>query len=142
MSSANLNDRSSLERIYPRDAFEQDAGENSRAKASILKGIRILSPPDDSGAFELARASQHVGEGDPEGDTLFLAPYLGDEYAALQRMDTAYGGPEEKGDALAKVEPRGDYEAFIGKVLQAARSAEFKKPIGKGEERLRGFHGG
>jgi hypothetical protein len=27
-------------------------------------------------------------------------------------------------------------------VLTAARSATFKQPIGRGEERLKGFHGG
>ena len=34
------------------------------------------------------------------------------------------------------------YRAFIDSILQTARTARFQPPIGRGEERLRGFHGG
>ena len=141
MSAANINDRSTIERLYPRDAFDQDAGENSRGKAAVLKGVRILSAPDAAGSFELSRASRHTGEQEVEGDSVFLAPYPGDESAALHQT-AGYGGAEEKGDALEKLQSSGDYEAFIDRVLAAARSATFKQPIGRGEERLKGFHGG
>jgi hypothetical protein len=138
--SANVNDRESIARVYPREAYEEDAGRNALAKTPVLHGVRILSQPDEAGSFRLARAHHQVAERDPEGDTVFLAPYLGDELDALQRNPT-YGGPEEK-DGLSVVDPRGDYEAFLDRIVEAARSARFKGPIGKGEERLRGFHGG
>ncbi len=38
---ANLHDRSSIERIYPRAVFERDANANARAKASVLSGVHI-----------------------------------------------------------------------------------------------------
>jgi hypothetical protein len=142
MASARIDDRSSLARIYPREAYERDAGANSRAKASVLKGVRILSEVDAAGVFEMTPASQHVGEGDPEGDTVFLAPQFTDEFAALRQDPAAYGGAEEQRDAQAKIRPRGDYEAFLDRIIEAARRADFKQPIGRREERLRGFRGG
>ena len=148
MTSANINDRSSVERLYPRDAFEADAGSNARGKATVLHGLRILSGPNASGAFRVARASQHVGEvhvGEAQGrgNGLFLAPDLGANVAALAQNETDYGGAEEKGDAMASVDARGaEYQAFIDRVLASARAADFDQPIGRGEERLKGFHGG
>jgi hypothetical protein len=141
MSSANINDRSSVERLYPRDAFERDAGENARGKAPVLKGVRILSAPDAAGSFELTPATQHTGEMDAEGDSVFLVAYVGDESAALHQT-TDYGGAEEKGDALKKVQSHGGYESFIDRVLATAEAATFKPPIGRGDERLKGFRGG
>lgn len=139
MSFATIDDRASLERIYPREAFEQDSRENARADVAVVQGVRILSEPDGAGAFAVARARQHAGERDPEGDTVFLAPSLTDQPGALAGSD-AYGGGEEGGPAPA---PEQDaYGDFLAKIFQAARTAEFKRPIGRGEERLRGFHGG
>lgn len=139
MSSATIDDRTSLERIYPREAFEQDSRENARADAAVVHGVRILSEPDAAGVFAVARARQHAGERDPEGDTVFLAPSLTDQPDALA-ASAAYGGGEEGGPGPAS---RHDaYGEFLATIFQAARTAEFKRPIGKGEERLRGFHGG
>ncbi len=140
MTAANVNDRDSIARIYPREAYEEDAGLNALAKSAVLHGVRILSEPDETGAFRLARAQRQVAERDPEGDTVFLAPYLADELDALRR-DPVYGGPEEK-DGLSVIAPRGDYEAFLDRIAEAARAVRFKGPIGKEEDRLRGFHGG
>ena len=142
MSTANVNDRASIERIYPRDAFETDAANNSRGKALVLQGVLIASQPSESGEFTFLRKRRHVGENDPEGDTLFVAPYLGQEYSALEQTP-GYGGAQETGDAVDEVE-RGarDYDAFVDRIIATAKAARFKEPIGKNEERLRGFHGG
>jgi hypothetical protein len=141
MSIANLNDRATIERIYPREAFEADAANNSRGKALVLEGLLIASQPSPSGEFQLIRKRHHIGENDPEGDTLFLAPYLGEDYAALHESPD-YGGPEEKPGGLGAVKRGPDYEAFIERIVETARTAKFKSPIGNKEERLRGFHGG
>jgi hypothetical protein len=141
MGSANLHDRSSIARLYPRDAFERDAGENARGKAPVLKGVRILSAPDAAGSFELAPARRHAGEQEEDDNSIFLAPHLGDESAALH-PSAGYGGAEEKGDALKTIQSPGDYEAFIDRILAAAQSAAFEQPIGRAEERLKGFRGG
>lgn len=139
MTTAHVDDRASLERIYPRQAFDHDARENARADVSVLHGVRILSAPDASGVFGLARARQHVGEADPEGDTVFLAPALAEPQAGSGVGD---GRTHEAGGA-EPVRPTGyGYDKFLEAVLRAARGARFKRPIGKGEERLRGFHGG
>ncbi len=142
MSRANIHDRSTLEQLYPRNVFEQDAARNAEAKAQVLHGVRIMSPPDEQGDFDLAVMSKHVGEADPESDTTFLAPVLQRSYDALAESP-AYGAPEGKGNALARVEDKGDeYAAFLDRVIETAKAADFKPPIGRNEPRLRGFHGG
>ena len=142
MSRANIHDRSTLEQIYPRNVFEQDAARNSEAKAQVLHGVRIMSRPDERGDFDLVAMSRQVGEADPESDTVFLAPALQRSYDALAESPD-YGAPREKDDALAKVQDKGgEYDAFLGRVIETAKSADFKPPIGRGEPRLRGFHGG
>ena len=142
MAEANVNDRDSVERLYPREDFERDAGANSDAKATVHRGLRVLSAVDLEGRFRAERGSRHVGECDPESDTLFLAPFLKQAYAALQQTDV-YGGAAENSDALAKTaHERDEYRAFIDRIIDAAKSADFKAPIGRGEKRLQGFHGG
>jgi hypothetical protein len=142
-AQANINDRGSIERLYPRADFEREAGENADAKATVHRGIRILSPVDAQGTFVAERASRHVGEADPLGDSVFLAPFLRGAHTGLAPSDAAYGGPDETGDALAAAGRKGDdYESFVTGIISAARSARFKSAIGKDEERLRGFHGG
>ena len=142
MAEANINDRASIERLYSRADFEREAGGNSDAKATVHRGLRIVSPVDANGRFSIERGSRHVGESDPEGDTVFVAPFLRQAYAPLQQSDT-YGGPVESGDALASSAHKADdYRAFIDRLIEAAKSADFKAPVGHGEDRLRGFHGG
>ena len=119
---ANVNDRDSIERIYPPEAFAVDAAENQKQPANeLIRGVRISSPPDDRGAFELSPAAQHVGE-DP--GTVFLAPFrpAGSEIAAS-------GDPDDR------------YDAFIGEIVDAAqRLAESAEPSpGPGDPRLRGL---
>jgi hypothetical protein len=142
MRSANVNDRSTIEAIYPREAFESDAAQNSRDKAAILHGVLIASEVSESGAFALQRSKRQVGEGDPLSDTLFLAPFLRDIDAGMEQAP-AYGAAEEKPGGLEEMERQGaDYDSFIDRIIAAATRAEFKEPIGRHEERLRGFRGG
>jgi hypothetical protein len=145
MPEANINDRSSVERLYPRQHFDRDAGENADAKATVHRGLRIVSPVDPNGRFNAERASRHVGESDPEGDTVFLAPFLAKDSEPL-RGTGAYGGPADPYAAPAPAGSGGrkdqDYRAFIDRIIEAAGSAEFKPAVGRHEDRLRGFHGG
>ncbi len=123
MGEANVNDRASVERLYPREDFERDAGENSEAKATVYRGLRIVSAVDVEGKFTAERASRHVGESDPEADTIFVAPFLTYAYASLRQSDV-YGGPEERSDSPVPSARKGeDYAAFIDRLIQAAKSA-------------------
>jgi hypothetical protein len=141
MPEANINDRSSVERLYPREAFERDAGENADAKATVHRGVRIVSPVDDEGRFSAERGSRHVGERNPEGDTVFLAPFLAEADAPVRQGET-YGGPVQAGDAPADAQKAHDYRAFVDRIIETAKAAEFKPAVGRGDERLHGFHGG
>ncbi len=142
MSSANVNDRASIERLYPRKAFEEDAARNALPKADVLHGVRIASEVAEGGEFTLQRTSRQVGENDPLSDTLFLAPFPTEAQGVL-RQTPAYGGAEETPDALAEAgTKRPDYDAFVERIVETARRAAFKDPIGRHEPRLRGFHGG
>lgn len=139
MPKANVNDRSSVETAYDRAAFDQDAARNTQGNASVLHGIKILSEPDSDGAFDLARATQHVGEGDPEGDTIFLIP-------RRERPSEAVDGGTY-GGSIAPTPPivskdRDDYRDFISEVCENVSKARFKPDIGVGESRLKGFRGG
>lgn len=140
MGRANVNDRASIEAVYPREAFEADAAQNARDKAAVLHGVAIASEVSESGAFALQRTRRHVGENDPLGDTLFLAPFLA-EGGAAEPGPYSGGAPGEPSTAepTRRVEA---YARFIDSVVEAARRAAFKEPIGRHEERLRGFHGG
>lgn len=142
MPEANIGDRSSVERLYPRETFDRDAGENSDAKATVHRGVRIVSGADANGRFSAEQGLRHVGESDPEGDTIFLVPFLMQSSAPFQQTDT-YSAPAETGDALAVSERKDqDYQAFIDRVVEAVKAAEFKPAVGRNDDRLRGFHGG
>ena len=142
MPKAKIGDRASVERLYPRADFERDAGENARADAAVHRGLRIVSPVDAEGRFSAERAARHVGEDDPQGDTVFLAPFLAEASAPLQ-PGSAYGGGIEMGAPEEVATRKADeYSGFIDRIIAAAKAADFKSPIGRHEERLRGFHGG
>jgi hypothetical protein len=138
MNKANVNDRASVERIYGPDAWEQDASRNSRGNAAVVYGLKILSGPDSDGAFALARTSQHVGEGDREGDAVFLAAFDADA-AATASDEGTYGG---SAGPMPDANDDSDYRRFIDNVLEAARTAHFKPAIGKDDDRIKGFRGG
>ncbi|SMF49168.1 hypothetical protein SAMN02982917_2434 [Azospirillum oryzae] len=139
MAEANINDRASFERVYDRHSFEQDAAMNARSDTTVVHGVTILSAPDAEGFVELSRTSQHVGEGNPEGDPVFIAAFRLDDTAA-ENADTYAGSVEPA--AAARRDAADDYRAFIDQLLDTASTAQFKSDIGRGEERLKGFHGG
>jgi len=140
MFKVNINERASIEEVYPYERFEQDAGRNSIGNASVLHGLKIMSQPDADGTFELTTAKHQVGERNPEGDTVFLPPYLMRDSAP--DGGNAYAGQQESGDVLAEAaRNRADYASYIDRVLAQARVAHFKAPIGN-DPRLAGFHGG
>lgn len=142
MAIANVNDKTTIERLYPRETFARDAGRNADAKASAQHGLRIESEPDGTGAFSLSPASRHVGEGDMRMHSLFLAPARSYD-AALEPGGAAYGGTAERQDGPAADHSAAEraYEDFIDRVLDAARSVRFQE-LDAQDERLKGFHGG
>jgi len=141
MTLADVNDPGSVERIYPPEAFKRDAGLNSIGNTPVLHGVRIMSQPGPDGRFELAPGKRQTGERDPEGDTAFLAPFIGAGEASAQGS-SPYGGPEERGDAPGETgRDHDDYIAFVARVIETARTIRFKPPIGR-DPRLQGFHGG
>jgi hypothetical protein len=141
MTLADINDPGSVERIYPPEAFNRDAGLNSIGNTPVLHGLRIMSQPGPDGRFELAPGNRQTGERDPEGDTAFLAPFLGTGEAAAQG-ESPFGGPEERGDAPGSTgRTHDDYVAFVARVIETARKIRFKPPTGR-DGLLKGFHGG
>jgi hypothetical protein len=76
MARVNIRDRVALERLYPEDAFANEASRNEQPDA-VTRGLRIGSAPDKDGCFELERASRHAGE--PE-TPYFLAPQKSQDY--------------------------------------------------------------
>ena len=137
MAKANLNDRASVENIYPEARWEQDAAQNTRGKAAVMHGLKILSEPGADGGFDLAPASQHVGESNSDGDVVFIPAFEADAAAASD--GSTYGGSVAP---IADRDTANEYARFIDSVIEAARNADFKPAIGKGEERLKGFRGG
>src|SRR5689334_10562406 len=76
MPTANVFDRASVEAIYPRDAYEAEAAQNSVGNAGKQRGLRIDSAPDGEGNFTLVRAVRDVGEAAGTPDSLFLSPTM------------------------------------------------------------------
>lgn len=121
MSSANIHDRSSIERAYPRDAFLADGAANQKQPANeLLRGLSIVSAPDEVGNFTLERASRHRGE---TGNAVFLAPFR-----PLPAQSSGKADPEE------------GYKSFIDRVIAAAPGgfAAAESP-GPGDPRLHGL---
>ncbi|WP_207455926.1 hypothetical protein [Azospirillum sp. SYSU D00513] len=138
MEKANVNDLSSLERVYPRDAYEEEARRNAQDKNTVHHGLKILSAPDGEGNFDVMRANRHVGEVPAPTHSLFVCPFLPAAEQEQFTQDRNYGGPIQKPEGT---ENRTDpYQAFLAQVVATAKSADF--PPTDGEERLKGFHGG
>jgi hypothetical protein len=143
MDTVTVADREALERLYPRAAFEEDAALNAVGNAQVVHGVRIEAAPDAPGRFRLTRVKHHTGESARSEDAVFLMPDHQGQYAALIKSETDYGGPQEKGNELAEAHNRDrGYAGFINRIVEAMRSADFPKPSGRAEERLKGFHGG
>lgn len=118
MAIANIRDRASIRKAYPRNAFAADAAHNDRQTVETLKGVRLAAAPDDDGNFPLERAAQHAGE--TSSGAIFLAPF------------TAVGGAD--GDA------RAGYEAFLDDIVAAAARHGYRAETtpGPGDARIRG----
>jgi len=122
MAKANIHDRDSLARAYPSETFAADASENDRPRVELLKGVRVLSAPDQAGDFEFERAVQYTGE---VPGAVFLAPF---------HRRTA------KEFARADPDPHDGYDAFLAEIVAAAKRFGFRAETapGPGDPRLRG----
>jgi hypothetical protein len=137
MAEANVNDRGSVERAYPREAFDEDVRANMLPTAEVRHGVRIESGADAGGRFRLTRAAQQVGEDARLRHTIFLAPFQ-TVPAGNVAEDSGYGGLDERTAAGAA----GDYDAFVNRIITAAREMEHEVAPGRGDDRLKGFRGG
>jgi hypothetical protein len=119
MAKVNMRHRASIERIYSPEAFASDAAQNAVTTGQLIRGVRILSRPDASGAFDLEPGIRHVGEA---AGAVFLAPH---------RRDGASGATD----------PQADYEKFLDEIISAARRFGFEpaQAPGRGDPRLRGL---
>ena len=139
MRRANINDRQTVEAVYPFEAFEEDAARNALDKSQVVHGIRIDSVPDAQGWFDLIRARRHVGELTGSSEAVFLhaeEPHL----SGPMQNDPDEGAPQKPGETAET--RRKEYEAFLDRILDEARSADIPEPIGREETRLQGFRGG
>lgn len=119
-SVANINDRSTIERVYPFARYRQDANRNTIPNAQILHGVTVASPPDESGAFHLHEAERQSGELEAiAGGYAFFLPPMG-------------GAGDLEAD-------KADYAGFIDRIVETARQVRKVQPA---DERLHGFHGG
>jgi hypothetical protein len=119
MPKANIHRRTTLEEVYPHDAFASDAAQNDRVSNTLLRGVRALSAPDAAGDFDFERATQQIGEA---SSASFLAPH---------RPPTASADPD----------PRAGYEAFLNDIVAVAQRFGFEpeQSPGRDEPRLRGL---
>jgi hypothetical protein len=131
MPKANIHRRSTLEAVYPPDAFASDAAQNGRVPNTVLSGVRVLSAPDAAGDFELERAAQQVGEA---ASATFLAPH--------RREDrTVDAGRDSSTAVSAEPDPQAGYAAFLDDIVATAERFGFKPENSPGldEPRLRGL---
>jgi hypothetical protein len=123
MAKANIHRRSTLEEVYPPDAFASDAAQNGRVPNTMLSGIRILSAPDAAGDFDFERATRQIGE---SASASFLAPHRREEGTLAES---------------AIPDPRVGYEAFLEDIVAVAQRFGFEpeESPGRDEPRLRGL---
>jgi hypothetical protein len=123
MAKANIHRRSTLEEVYPPDAFASDAAQNGRVPNTMLSGIRILSAPGAAGDFDFERATRQIGE---TASASFLAPHRREEGTLAES---------------AMPDPRAGYEAFLEDIVAVAQRFGFEpeESPGRDEPRLRGL---
>jgi hypothetical protein len=123
MAKANIHRRSTLEEVYPPDAFASDAAQNGRVPNTMLSGIRILSAPDAAGDFDFERATRQIGE---TASASFLAPHRREEGTLAES---------------AIPDARAGYEAFLEDIVAVAQRFGFEpeESPGRDEPRLRGL---
>ena len=140
MQSVNINQRDTIESYYPLDSFVHDANQNARGKAMVMHGLRIVSAPDADGTFKVTKGQHNVAEDDANHDALFLYSVRDDDNNWFDK------GEADASKAVHAKEHPVDvselYRGFIDRVIETARTADFPKDIGRGEPRLKGFHGG
>jgi hypothetical protein len=134
MTTVNVNDRSSLERVYPEDAFANVWAQNERVPNELWLGLLIASAPDNSGCFELDQAARHVGG---LKTPRFLAPARRDEELIKK-------GDHHSPWQVALRQPAAGYWQFLDDIVETARrvGSRTDQSPGYGEPRLKGFHGG
>ena len=140
MQSVNINQRETLESYYPLDSFVHDANQNARGKTAVMHGLRILSAPDDNGAFKVTKARHNVAEDASHKDTMFLYSVRDDDNNFFDKGEADASKAVQAKDN--PVDPAELYRGFIDRVIETARNAHFQDDIGRGEPRLKGFHGG
>ena len=130
MPKANIHRRSTLEEVYPPDAFASDAAQNGRVPNTVLSGVRILSAPDAAGDFDFERATQQIGEA---ASASFLAPHRRED----RTIDAVRDSPAT---ISADPDPRAGYDAFLADIVAAAQRFGFEpdESPGRDEPRLRG----
>jgi hypothetical protein len=133
---ANIHDRDSVEAVYPEEVFAYEAGLNSRAKATVHKGVRILSAVDERGGFEIERGARHVGEDETQEHAIFLSPDLIASAQAL--VDGGGYGTTVQRKSGQQADKAADYVAFVDRIIAAARQADFAAVPGFKDARLRG----
>ena len=131
MAKANIHRRTTLEEVYPPDAFASDAAQNDRVPNAVLSGVRIRSAPDAAGNFDFERATQQIGEA---VSARFLAPHRREERA----QDAGRDSPVT---VLADPDPRAGYEGFLADIVGGAPRFGFDPEAspGRDEPRLRGL---
>ena len=131
MAKANIHRRSTLEEVYPPDAFASDAAQNGRVPNTMLSGIRILSAPDATGDFDFERATRQIGE---TASASFLAPHRREER-------TVDAGRDSPTTVSADPDPRAGYQAFLADIIAVAQRSGFEPEDspGRDEARLRGL---
>jgi hypothetical protein len=122
MPKANIHRRHSLERIYPPDAFANDAAQNGRTIGEVVRGVCILSSPDAVGDFDLELATRQVGE---VASPTFLAPSRTADHSEDLRVP----------------DPSAGYQQFLDRVLAAAQRFGFtaEETPGRNDARIRGL---
>lgn len=120
MGTVKIDDRAAIERAYPPETYATDAAANQKQPANpYLQGVRLTVSPDTAMGFEVAPASQQVGE---VAGAVFLAPYR-----------------PVQGDGAHDIS-RG-YDAFIDEIIAAVPKLRDKADAspGPGDPRLRGL---
>jgi len=131
MAKVNVNERTSLEDAYPRDAFAGDAARNELVPNIVLHGVRIGSAPGKDGMFELERTARHTGE--PQSPT-FLAP-------ARREAELVERDPHSAPVQVSTPVPSAGYDRFLDDIFAAAKRYGFRaeESPGRGDARLKGL---
>jgi len=135
MAIANIGDRQSIERIYPREVWETEAGMNSEGGEQKLCGLLIESNPDGDGSFQIRRAARDKAENEADSYVIFLCPYMGRAFDIFTSTGV-YGAVVEKHDALE--DDSYEYADFIDGVIAAARTATLHHILGIGDNLPKG----